>query len=96
MTHIHAEAIKAWADGAEIEWLEDGINWIYTPSPYWNVVCKYRIKPTPKPDVVLYGITSMNCGIAYVLLNCPTEATNIKLTFDGETRKLKAAEVVNG
>jgi len=52
--HKHAELIKAWADGAEIEeqhlkkdWapFTDG-HWMESDS--WN----YRIKPEPKPDVV--------------------------------------------
>ena len=49
--HKHAELIKAWADGAQIqfktrrtdEWLNCSSN-----SPGWHLDCEYRIKPTPQ------------------------------------------------
>lgn len=48
--HVHAELIKAWADGAEIEyWTEKG--WSDTDLPCFLPNVKYRIKPkkpTPK------------------------------------------------
>ena len=48
----HAELIKAWADGAEIEWF-DGRTWQVVRSPAWCDDTQYRVKPEPKPDVVL-------------------------------------------
>ena len=39
--HKHAELIKAWADGAEIEFLIDG-DWFNSPSPAWNECLEYR------------------------------------------------------
>lgn len=48
--HKHAELIKAWADGAEIEVLDKGI-WYWASSPQWYPEWQYRIKPEPKPDV---------------------------------------------
>ena len=93
--HKHAELIKAWADGAEIEeqhlkkdWapFTDG-HWMESDS--WN----YRIKPKPKPDVVeeVYFHKDKN-GLWYTRIN----ASNLRLTFDGETGKLKQAEVIDG
>lgn len=41
--HIHAECIKAWADGARIEGLIKG-EWYYMPSPNWYTDSEYRIK----------------------------------------------------
>lgn len=42
--HPHAELIKAWADGAKIQFfLED--SWIDCKSPFWLHDRKYRIKP---------------------------------------------------
>ena len=44
--HKHAELIKAWADGAEIESklpYED--TWTNCPQPIWSVATEYRIKP---------------------------------------------------
>ena len=42
----HAELIKAWADGAEIEWFYDGA-WISIGCPSFLERNKYRIKPQP-------------------------------------------------
>lgn len=44
--HVHAELIKAWADGAEIQdW--KGSFWQDCQYPTWNVFHLYRIKPEP-------------------------------------------------
>ena len=40
----HAELIKAWADGAEIEHLSNG-RWIFINNPGWYNAHEYRIKP---------------------------------------------------
>ena len=44
---VHAELIKAWADGAEIEFLSkvDG-EWRYTDTPDWHPAYEFRVKPT--------------------------------------------------
>ena len=44
--HKHAALIKAWADGAEIQYLgaaESG--WMTVPNPTWKGLGEYRIKP---------------------------------------------------
>jgi hypothetical protein len=42
----HAELIKAWADGAEIEHLSlFGRGWLAAANPYWHSAKQYRIKP---------------------------------------------------
>ena len=47
--HIHAEVIKAWADGAKIQWFNSAIDrWSDIATPSWNIEFKYRIKPEPK------------------------------------------------
>ena len=96
--HKHADIIKAWADGAEVQcknncdptWKDMG------PHPCWFDGIQYRIKPEPKPDVVYYGVFS-ECG-GNILDACFTkindDGDHIKLTFDGETGKLKSAEVL--
>ena len=44
--HKHAELIKAWADGAEIESFSPlAKEWKYVPFPRWAVNTCYRIKP---------------------------------------------------
>lgn len=91
--HKHAELIKAWADGAEIEhrWDTDDF-WVESITPTWIGDCLYRIKPEPKPDVVRYGMVVDNRYGSLTLARCACD--NIKLTFDGETGALKAAEVL--
>ena len=94
--HKHAELIKAWADGAEIQYKYAGIDddaWDDDDSPLWNENgFEFRIKPEPKPDVEMRYWTKLDCFILEahkVKLNA-----NLKLTFDGETGELKSAEVL--
>lgn len=88
--HKHAELIKAWADGAEIQY-STGLShlWHSADNPSWWKGYEYRIKPEPKPDVVeTYWVesTSFKWDVE--------RKHNLKLVFDGETGKLKAAEVL--
>lgn len=49
--HKHAELIKAWADGAEIEVRElYNTDWGVTGLPMWRDYFEYRIKPELKPN----------------------------------------------
>lgn len=52
--HKHAELIKAWADGAEIEFFhENRDTWVEITRPSWSEALKYRIKPDdPKPEYI--------------------------------------------
>lgn len=51
--HKWHKEIKAWADGAEIEFkTEDG--WLNTGDPEWIECIEYRIKPQPKEPQYLY------------------------------------------
>jgi hypothetical protein len=47
MKHKHAELIKAWADGAEIQVNDDDV-WCEVIQPDWNENLNYRIKPAEK------------------------------------------------
>lgn len=90
MKHKHAELIHAWADGAEIEYRRDESEfWKKAIFPSWDHYYEYRIKPEPKPDVVKYALACVS-GLGRAQL----ETDNLKLTFDGETGKLKAAAVI--
>ena len=97
--HKHAEIIKAWADGAEIEYRHEyTIGWCScAETPEWNDDVEYRVKPEPKPDVVLHGV-AVSDGINHrVWTLCPhngNPSNNLKLTFDGTTNKLIKAEVI--
>jgi hypothetical protein len=92
----HAELIKAWADGAEIQVKLPTGAWCYCHDPYWGDNSVYRIKPEPKPDHVYYGVFEMDGSV--ILESCFTKQHDVgdelKLTFDGETGKLKSAEVL--
>ena len=105
--HKHAELIKQWADGAEIQLkLSNGrwVDWMSSQSPSWLDDEQFRIKPEPKPDVVMYSrvlsVQKHKDGAYYAWVsNAYTEmpsckADNLKLTFDGETGELKSAEVL--
>lgn len=102
--HIHAEVIKAWADGAEIEYRRNSLHsWKVTSAPDWSEYYDYRVKPAHKPDAVYFmalcdpsyvGDTGRSTieGFASDVYNHVTDS--LKLTFDGETGKLKKAEVL--
>lgn len=96
--HVHAECIKAWADGIKVQFkTKEDIVW-HDLDNYgwcrWDVNNQYRIKPEPKPDVVKLTqavLTDQNVsGIGFSIYN----PLNLELTFDGETGKLKKAEVI--
>lgn len=87
--HKHAELIKAWADGAEIEARQGSTTtWVTVKMPRWDGH-EYRIKPEPKPDVVRYGIATR------WMRKVASDDDNLELTFDGETGKLKSVEVIS-
>ena len=55
--HKWAKEIKAWADGAEIEYVDNdsGDYWQFTSYPNWqSVYAKFRIKPQPKEPQYCY------------------------------------------
>lgn len=102
--HKHAALIKAWADGAEIEWQSSSGKWMLDGDPNWSYPDgRYRIKPEPKPDYI--DTTSVYRNLNYRFENerlkntynlgfAPDYVGELKLTFDGETGKLKSAEVL--
>jgi hypothetical protein len=103
MKHKHADLIHAWADGAQIQARPHGsTEWVDFCNPQWDANhSDYRIKPEPKPDVVVYsrvvGKFLIGCGgieIQQLILRLHADNPNIKYTFDGEWGKLKSAEVI--
>ena len=87
MKRKHAKLIKAWADGAEIEVL-DNDSWRESKFPSWNDDLSYRIKPEPV-KVVRYLVVDN----AFTLHGfCGQHNANLRLTLiDNE---LVAAEVL--
>ena len=100
--HKHAELIKAWADGAEIEAKlvekRKETAWELCLDPWWNdPAFEYRIKPEPKPDVVrVIALDMALCSTNFSdVTDLPIALKNsIRVTFDGETGELKSAEVL--
>ena len=96
--HKHAKEIKAWADGAEIEYLTSSATWRTSETPGWYENTEYRIKPQPKPDVVWFmGFSTDEGGVCYMDLRHLMVALwqhQLKITIDGETGKTKSAEVL--
>ena len=101
--HKHAELIKAWADGAEIQQR----NFYYAPRKWsdWLVFngtwidedsTEYRIKPEPKPDFyksyLVFSTRIYSEGERFPVGGMMK--ANLQLTFDGETGELKSAEVL--
>ena len=101
--HKHYDLIFAWANGAKIECF-DGQLWVGLENPRWYFNDTYRIKPEPKPDVVLYAYAKNYNGKSYGHLSSAMLLedlwlmsdikANIKLTYDGETRTLKSVELI--
>ena len=106
--HKHAELIKAWADGAQIEhrrlesWGMSDWELVSDHLMVWHEtdVHEYRIKPEPKPDVVMTRhvelIYAPNPDNKYRgSLNWDTiRRQNVRFIFDGETQELKSVELI--
>lgn len=92
--HKHAALIKAWADGAEIEYKH--YTGVWKPcgtSVGWLVDFEYRIKPKLKPDMMTYYYVN---GDNELFRWSPLNRGNadLRVIVDGETGKLKSAEVL--
>jgi len=96
--HKHAELIKAWADGAEIERFSKSIRtWEPNLDPTWHDDYEYRIKPEPKPDVDVkehIQLHHFQNSPHPTVVGDRTKIPNILFRFDGETGELKSAEVL--
>jgi len=100
--HVHQELIDAHKLGAKIQFYSDGsMVWKDINCPLWDELLVYRIKPTPKPDVIGYCNVSMysNAPDNIDFGRCsdkliPTD--NLKLVFCGETLNLKSVEMIKG
>ena len=98
--HKHAELIKAWADGAEIQYKSAAGIWCDFENPIWDKDIKYRIKPEPKPDYVSTRRVFLKyCDSFGYYAEMENNAlsgrpNNVRFTFDFETGELKSAEVI--
>jgi hypothetical protein len=101
--HKHAELIKAWADGAEIEYLRMGNEGWAPIFKGWSWDCDfavlYRIKPERKPDVLKNFMFVEKMGCAHTFIDVTGLPRNegeqwIRVYMDGETGEIKSAEVL--
>lgn len=91
--HKHADVIRAYADGAEIEFRSfHGDRWSSTNNPSFFDDYEYRVKPVKKPDLVRYGKVQDSEPVMLTFTQFPSD--NLKLTFCGNTGKLLSAEVI--
>lgn len=97
--HKHADLIKAWADGAKIEYYSECENAWCTAGhngPVWRLNTQYRIKPELKPDMVSVSYVHPvgNRVGSYHVRQSGTPENACRFTFDGETGKLKKVELL--
>jgi hypothetical protein len=92
--HPHAATIKAWADGATIQFYDERTRehrWVdcINNQPSWNFDMRYRVKPTPTPDYQFYyALRDGDCRATIV-------GANIRATFDGSTGVLKKVDILH-
>lgn len=105
MKHKHADVLIAIAEGKKVQWKSTScINWqdaSFMPfTPLVHVELEWRIKPEPKPDVVKYIHFDADSGGDCLWITDDLESSqshwdlHLKVVIDGETGKLKKAEVL--
>lgn len=94
--HKHAELIKAWAEGAEIEVRgEVGEPWMLAPFPAWIEDFEYRIKPTAKPDRVYIQRHYYDEDTVWHIDGGISGDQLVQWTIDGETGRIKSVELLD-
>ncbi len=78
--HKHADLIKEWANGAEIETFSKRNKcWITAKKPTWDVRSEYRIKPRfifAERRIVIHQDTGV--------LNAKADNPNVRFCFDSD------------
>ncbi len=97
--HIHHDRIVEWAaDTSRVVQVWSSrtgiLSWSDVKNPSWFKDEIYRLKPEPAPDVA-YDVCVNMMGYQPVMTRLSNlEIPTLRLTFDGETLKLKAAEIL--
>jgi hypothetical protein len=65
----HAEIIKAWADGAQIEYKDGTGDWVSIERPSWHSHFEYRVKSDVKSHTVETTIHHVECKPASLKYN---------------------------
>ena len=95
MKHPHHDLIVTWAaDTSRVVQVFNRAraDWEDTRIDIWHPSARYRFKPEPKPKpdrVEDLNLTHLTTAVCFGDQAHP----NLRLTFDGETGKLKSAEV---
>lgn len=99
--HKHAAVLRAIADGRDVQWRSVHMgHWNELSVGYYSPIThqdlEWRIKPEPKPDVVRYVnlYDKEACVNRFHAIGADDLLGTIKCTIDGETGKLKSAEVL--
>lgn len=89
MAHKHADLIRAWADGAQIQvFSKRWKRWIDTAKPTWDTETSYRIKA--EQNIWEAHMTLERSDVVAKMYVKP----NLRLTFDAHTNELLSAEVL--
>jgi len=91
--YIYESVVKEWANGAKIESRMPRCEWSDDEFPHWYGGMEYRVKKYRPKDIVLYVAAYSSFGFIGKSEDM-CEYDNLKLTFDGETGKLKSALVL--
>ena len=81
--HKHAELIRKWADGHEIE-CETYPGWAIDPTPSWSICLNYRLRP--KTKTYEYRRYILNDEIKVIDRSKCHEDINYSLFFDSNVR----------
>jgi hypothetical protein len=88
--HKHAELIKAWADGAQIQVKACNVVWEDREHPVWSTNREYRIKPEEKQPVVRWLWASKINGVWRTDSTFLTDAESIQnLNYSNLVTKLE-------
>jgi hypothetical protein len=85
-TRKHAELIKAWAEGADIQVRYDK-EWTDVENPRWANSLEYRVKPKEPEELVCYYYVNSNTNI--YKSDASGAAPDFKIVFDAKTHEVK-------
>ena len=92
MMHKYANEIKAWADGAEIEFniskKGEPDKWMVIKQPQWYSEIEYRIKKTELKQYLYMEVGECK------FTSLHSEEPNMVVTFDSHTHKLIKVELL--
>ena len=84
MKHKHADLIKAWADGAQIQRQNSIGKWVNEAHPVWLDDNNYRIKPEEKQPVVRWLWAKEHIGGEWMISPVFRSKEEALKTFDGQ------------